>query len=328
MKQTLALLFLFSLFLRAPFCFSQPLPDATPQTTATPSPESLIPAGSKILKTQWGNFRGTRGRDLLILYRDADHSGTHAAVFTLRKYRLPLLWEQAFDGQGDFEGCSGFYPMEPSSKIPFLVAAPRDGKGGKAFLFKWNGKTFEAIPGTGIAFQSLDIQDLKNDKRLELISTVPQDRDVLFGLKNGALADVSLDFPEYYERPEGRYYPSKPVLLGDRLINRLDIYLSGCDPSGAVMRIKKPAARLWLSDPATNKDVSYNIPDFSMSGTRFTANLSDPSLGTLAIRGRFLDRKFLFKTRPSAHAMVLNGEIRFTGPDNKKSNLTDIGFAY
>ena len=328
MKRTLALLFLFSLFLSVPFCFSQPLPDATPQTTATPSPESLIPAGSKILKTQWGNFRGTRGRDLLILYRDADHSGTHAAVFTLRKYRLPLLWEQAFEHQADFEDCSGFFLMDPSSKIPLLVAAPRDGKGGKAFLFRWDGKTFGAISGSGIAFQTLDIQDLKNDKRLELMSTVSQGRDVLFVLKNNALADVSEDFPEYYERPEGRYYPSKPILLGDRMMNRLDIYLNGCDSSGAVMRIKKPAARLWLTDPVTNKDISFNIPDFSMSGTRFTANLSEPSLGTLAIRGRFLDRKFLFKSHPPAQKAVLKCTLRFTGPDNKRPNSTDIGFTY
>jgi hypothetical protein len=312
----------------APFSFSQPTPMATPQAEETPGPESLLPAGAKMLQVQWGNFRGTKARDLLILYRTPDLSGTHAAVYTRHKGRFSLLWEQTYSGQPRFDDHSGAYLLDPSSKIPFLILAPLGGKGGEGsvLVYRWNGKAFEKLPSPGTGMLSLDIQDLKGDKRLEIICTEQNGQDQIYVYLNGGLVDQSASFPDYYKRSAGAYYPEKQILLDTNRVNRLEIYVAGYDQAGKALAIPKPGARLWLVDEK-GKDLSINIPDFQMSGNVFKARADDSFWGGLSIYGKFLDGKFGFRTRPHANRAVLICDIRLETPDHKLY-LPDNSFTY
>lgn len=328
MKVPIALLTAFAVISLASFSFSQPISQAIPQAVETPGPESLLPPGAKMLNIQWGNFRGTKARELLILYRTPDLSGTHTAVYTRHKGRFSLLWEQSYENRPHLDPHSGVYRMDPSSKIPFLVIAPLGGpsSGGLVLVYRWNGKAFEKVPGGEIGMESLDVQDLKGDKRLELICAERSGQDQIQDYQNGSIVNQSVDFPGYYKRPAGAYYPTKTIQLGYNRLNRLEIYVAGYDQAGKVLAIPKLGVRLWLVDEK-GKDLSINIPDFQLSGNVFKARADDSFWGALSIYGRFLDGKFSFKTRPHANRAVLTCDIRLETPDHKLY-LTDNLFTY
>ncbi len=314
-------------FASPPFSYSQSA--ATPSVTPTPGPESLLPPDAKILKAQWGYFRGKKTQEVLFLTRTKD-SKIQTDVIARSKNHFFVLWEQIYQSRGQMDPNSGAYVLDTASKIPSLIIAPYMGAdlGGQAYLYQWNGKTFEKISGAEVPMESMEIQDLKGDKRLELICTERYGDDRIFGIQKGSLADESADFPDYYQRPAGRYYPEKEILFGSDRLNRFDIYMTGYDSSGKALLIPKPAARLWLMNTATNKDLSINITRFQVHGTTFSAGMTDPSFGSLSIDGKFLDKKFSFKAHPPANKTVLKCNVRFTGSDQTKHTFTDARFIY